>query len=221
MDAHKDALLKKPINQLRELAAVFDPPIELGKIDTRKVIVKKILAREEQEASSSPKAGPDDIGPARPAFEQAAAEVVGGESTERRGGPRPGAGRPLGMTDEKAKARNLPQVSNATINKAIFLAGQAWAQSVEIPAVAFDEKETELLALPVTQIQERYFPGIIPEMGHAFVALLYGIHQLVITRLILIKEVQAARKAGRGKEVEAVVNKPKEDSEVKLDGQTG
>jgi len=205
MDAHKEALLKKPITQLRELAAAFDPPIELGKIDTKKVIVRRILAREDQEASS-PKAGPADVGPVRPDFEAAAGTV------ENRGGPRPGAGRPLGMTDEKAAVKNLPKQPNMAIRQGVYVAGQAWAQSVRIPAVAFDDEETDLLALPLSQLQEFYFPGLIPEIAAVWVSLAYGLAKVIKVRLDLIKIVQAKRK--EGVDVEAVIgNPPKEESE--------
>lgn len=214
------------IDQLRRAAAAFDPPIKLKTNATRAVIARAILKREEQDAKREGRppvvdkgaGGPAgaDVVPARPEFEEAAA-APSEPTPEGRGGARPGAGRPAGMTDEKVAARNLAKISNVTIHKAIYLLGQAWANSVQIPAVAFDEQETDLLALPLTHIHDRYFPGLIPEMGHVFVALLYGIHQLVVTRMILIKAVQAKRKEGVDVEAE-IGNQPKAEGD---NGQAG
>jgi hypothetical protein len=124
------------------------------------------------------------------------------------------------MTDEKAAVKNLPKQPNMAIRQGVYVAGQAWAQAVKIPAVAFDDEETDLLALPLSQLQEYYFPGLIPEIAAVWVSLCYGIAKVVNVRLVLIREVQAARKAG--KPVETIIGneaKPKE-SEVKDAGRT-
>lgn len=204
---HRQALMGMPMSQLRELAAAFDPPIHLVAKESKARIVKKIIEREDREASShavSPPqgAGPGDVGPPRPDFE-AAVKTSEAEATERRGGPRKGAGRPLGMTDEKAAVKNLPKQPNMAIRQGVYVLGQAWAASVKIPAVAFDDDETDLIALPLSQLQEYYFPGLIPEIAAVWVSLAYGLAKVVKVRLDLIREVQAARK--EGKNVETVI----------------
>jgi hypothetical protein len=220
MNDHRRALLKKKLGELHQICWAFNPAIQVHAKDTKGELVKKIIDREDEESKkpSSPSlltAGTDDIGPPRPIFEEAAA------GPERRGGPRPGAGRPLGMTDEKAAVKNLPKQPNMAIRQGLYVAGQAWAQSVKIPAVAFDDEETDLIALPLSQLQEYYFPGLIPEIAAVWVSLAYGLARVVKVRLDLIKEVQAARK--EGKPVETIIgNKPTEETPAKeANGQAG
>jgi len=220
MDDHKQTLLKKPIQQLRELAAAFDPPIYLSGKENKDRIIRKIIAREAKEAaspaSSLPAAGAKDIAPPRPDFE-AAASAPAPPPVSKRGGVRKGAGKPLGMTDEKAAVKNLPKQPNMAIRQGVYVAGQAWAASVKIPAVAFDDEETDLLALPLSQLQEFYFPGLIPEIAAVWVSLAYGLAKVVKVRLDLIKVVQAKRKAGIDVEAE-IGNTPKEETD---NGHTG
>jgi hypothetical protein len=200
VDKHKQALAKMGLKQLREAALTFDPPIELKWNDTRPRIVKKIIEREQQESERK-----SDV-ETKPAtsvksnvnteFEAAAAAVTEPPKVDRRGGAGRGQGRPLGLTDEKAAVKNLPKQPNMAIRQGVYVLGQAWAASVKIPAVAFNDEETDLLALPLSQLQEFYFPGLIPEIAAVWVSLAYGIAKVVKVRVDLINEVRKARKEG-------------------------
>ncbi len=68
-----------------------------------------------------------------------------------RGGERDGAGRPLGMTDELAFYKRLPQQPHPAIRDFLRLAFHTWAAKSKCPAVELTEDEAFDLALPWTQ----------------------------------------------------------------------
>jgi hypothetical protein len=103
---------------------------------------------------SSPPAGQ---GEPKPEFERLISEGDVPEEADAegappgRGGVRPGAGRPLGMTDQLSAYARLPQQSHPAIRQGLCAVFQSWAVSVKCPEVALTPEEAEDLALPWTQ----------------------------------------------------------------------
>lgn len=75
---------------------------------------------------------------------------------EMRGGTRPGAGRPLGMTAKKAKLANLPNQPHELVLMAVNAAFDLWAAKAQIPELALTKQEAFDLALPYTRLAEFY-----------------------------------------------------------------
>lgn len=69
-----------------------------------------------------------------------------------RGGARPGAGRPEGMTNEIAAMNRLSQQPHPFVSGALELLFHRWAASVKCPDVALTKDEAFALALAWTQV---------------------------------------------------------------------
>jgi hypothetical protein len=214
MDEVLRVLCKMKRPELVAMAGEFHPPVSVGpKWNTRKIALA-IRQRQKEDAgtnsagSMSPALPGGKDAPAVPA-DQAAQPLPGflddkpgdegSDKIDGRGGPRPGAGRPLGMTDEKAKVRNLPTIPNETVVKLLLMAGGMIAGKTGIAETVFTRQEAEELGLPVTQLQEYYFPDGIPEIAWAWVSLIVTIYSVADAK---VKIVKAARAAAAVKELE-------------------
>lgn len=195
MDNQKKAykhLMKKKIKDLVYIAGSFDPPIILKPTWTKDKITKLILERQ-----NIPVKAPDHIeqGPVNPDFEAAA--QVDEPVKEKRGGVRPGAGRTPGMTDEKAKVRHLPQVPSTPIKQGCQSLFDFWASAAKIEELALTDDEAETLSLPITQLQEYYFPGILPEIAGTWIMLIFAVSRVVKPRIDKVNVVRKHRKETR------------------------
>lgn len=204
MDERKRAykiLMKMKIGELREIAERFEPPIVLKPSWTRDKIAKLILTRRfqvvpvAQQIKEKVPVKQQEKQPVNPEFEQAVAEPV----AEKRGGVRPGSGRPPGLTDEKAKVKNLPQYPSNPIKQGIQSVFDVWASAAKIEELALTDKEADLLALPLTQLQEYYFPGILPEIAGTWIMLIFAVSRVVKPRADMINDVRKQRKEARVK----------------------
>ena len=207
---YQKELRKKKIGELRKIAGRFEPPIELKPSWTRDKIAKLIFERRMDVArglSTSQEKGVShpsvfaqehkEQQPVNPEFEQAVkvAEPV----EEKRGGVREGAGRPKGMTDEKAKVRHLPQVPSTPIKQGCWALFDFWASAAKIEELALSDDEAETLSLPITQLQEYYFPGILPEIAGTWVMLIFAVSRIVKPRVDMVNKVRNQRKELRVK----------------------
>lgn len=201
-------LLKKKIGVLRTMAKGFEPPIELKPTWTKKKIARLIIKRQgsnqvrkKQQPANQPPAeqqapGPAP-GPAAPniGFEKAA--TVTEPPIEKRGGVREGAGRPMGMTDEKAKVKNLPKYPSIPIKQGVQALFDLWASFAKIEQLALSEPEADLLSLPLTQLQEYYFPGILPEIAGAWIMFIFAFTRVIKPRIDLIDVVRKQRRSAQ------------------------
>jgi len=198
---HIKALEAMKIEQLREAAASFDPPIKLAYNATRKRIINAIIEREDQAANM--KSAINIVGkmneqrPANPDFEQAVSSAPVEAPPENRGGARPGAGRPAGLTDEKARVKNLPQYSSAPVRQACVSLFDWWATLTRVRDIALSSDEAEVIALPITQLQEYYFPGMIPEIAAVWIGFIYAATIVVKPRIELINELRRQKAGGQ------------------------
>ena len=147
----------------------------------------------------------------KPEFEQALKQVASdvpaeaisdAEKKDGRGGARPGAGRPMGVTDDLALVNRLPQKPNLTLIPVLRIPFEIWAQGQGVPGLALKKDEAEELALPVTQLLEFYFPGRIPEIAWVWLMLLGSIYNVVEPRMKLLAELRKQKASvtagGRG-----------------------
>jgi len=133
--------------------------------------------------------------PLNPVFEAAA--KVEEPYVEKRGGYREGAGRPLGMTDEKAKVKNLPKIPSNSIKHGAVTVFSFWSREAKIEDLALTDEEAELWSLPATQLQEYYWPGLIPEILSIWIEFIYASIRIMESRFDLIDKVRKQRRAAR------------------------
>lgn len=132
---------------------------------TKRQLAKKILAAygaadlEKAAAGGAPNTvTPDfDLAASNREFEELcdgtdpAVEEV---ETPKRGGVRPGAGRPRGMTEEKAMYNRLSEQPHPAVKQMFELLFDAWATKSACPSVKLTEQEARDIALPWTNVLE-------------------------------------------------------------------
>jgi len=198
-------LSREKITELRRIAA--DLGIEYEKHWIRKKLIKEILNKQAGEVHVEPQ--PEAQQPANPEFERAAAEKAAEPVKDNRGGARPGAGRPLGLTDEKAKVKNLPQYPSNPIRQGLCCLFDLWAAAAKIEELALSDDEADMLSLPLTQLQEYYFPGILPEIAGTWIMLIFAASRIMKPRIKIINKTREQRHAKKE-------NKPEpEKTEIK------
>ncbi len=116
---------------------------------------------------------------------------------ENRGGPRPGAGRPRGSTDEFVAVNKLPEKANMTLVPVLQIPFELWSVSQNLKELALSKDEAEQFALPVTQLLEYYFPGKIPEIAFVWLMLLGTSYNILKPRLELISKIHIHSVPGR------------------------
>ena len=119
--------------------------------------------------------------PAVPPSDQTAPKKDG------RGGVRPGAGRPLGVTNEKSAVAKLPTLPNESVVAAFKMLFAAWEAGIKVDGVALTDEEARSMALPVTQLIEFYCPGQIPEIAWTWVMAAWSVGSVTLLRIKLIK----------------------------------
>lgn len=147
----------------------------------------------------------------KPEFEQALQEfhedhshppaAEAEEKVERRGGPRPGSGRPKGVTEEFAQVNRLPEKANATLVPVLQIPFATWARAIGVKEMALNKDEAKDLALPVTQLLEFYFPGRIPEIAWVWLMMLGTTYRILEPRLDLLAAKRKAIAADTGPSV--------------------
>lgn len=202
---YQKELRKKKIGELRKIAGRFEPPIKLKPSWTRDKIAKLILqrrfeivpvAQQIKDKISASVQERKEQQPVNPEFEQA---VKVEQPKAKVGGVREGAGRPKGMTDEKAKVRNLPQVPSTPIRQGLQSLFDVWASAAKIEELALSDDEAETLSLPITQLQEYYFPGILPEIAGTWIMLIFATSRIIKPRIDMVNVVRKQRKETRVK----------------------
>lgn len=127
------------------------------------------------------------------------------EKVERRGGPRPGSGRPKGVTEEFAQVNRLPEKANATLVPVLQIPFATWAKAIDVKEMALNKDEAKDLALPVTQLLEFYFPGRIPEIAWVWLMMLGTTYRILEPRLDLLATKRKAIASEQGPSVAAGV----------------
>lgn len=155
--------------QLQALADERGFGLKFNKSHTKADMRKKILQAQTAAEADAVEAGngtpAGDKLDANPAFENMLTQGSGfseeltpahgaTEFIDNRGGARPGAGRPPGMTAEIARYNALSQQPNPAIVDAFEMLFAAWATAARCPGVALTTQEAMDIALPWTQVLE-------------------------------------------------------------------
>jgi len=111
------------------------------------------------------------------------------------GGVRPGAGRPPGMSDEKARVQRLLKntVPEPVIKFAFECLFESWETAVKVEGLALSDDEINAIAVPTTNLKEYYLPNLnLSPVLEMWIGLAVGVKAVVQSRIVLIRE---ARKA--------------------------
>lgn len=179
-------------DELVKMCGEFDPPIKLPRTFSNLQAARMIRKRQLAAEAAAPIIQPEPEKPDNAEFLEATA-LVGSDKVDGRGGVREGAGRPKGMTAEKAAVAHLPQLPNESIVAAFRMAFAAWEASVKVSGVALSEDEAKQIALPVTQLLEYYFPGQIPEIAWTWIMAAWSVGSITMVRIQLIKVARQAK----------------------------
>jgi hypothetical protein len=106
---------------------------------------------------------------------------------DNRGGARPGAGRPMGVSDDMALVNRLPQKANVMLVPVLRIPFELWSIANNMPELELTKEEGEDLALPVTQLLEYYFPGKIPEIAWVWLMMCGATYNVMKPRMALIQ----------------------------------
>ncbi len=111
------------------------------------------------------------------------------------GGVREGAGRTPGLTDEKARIERIVknEVPDPTIKFAFECLFDGWEKAVKVKGLALSKDETNVIAVPVTNLKEYYFPGLdLSPAISMWIGLAIGVKAIVQSRIELIRETRKA-----------------------------
>jgi hypothetical protein len=178
-------LLGMKAKRLQEIADERGLGLKFNKSHNIETRAKRILAAEfsrDVEAQAAVIEAPAGSPPreANPIFEQkcasggsveaaAAGVQTGSAPTENRGGARPGAGRPLGMTDERSRATHVSEKPHPVVQALFEGLFAAWSVATGCAEVALTKEEAADLALPWTQALDYLgYTQYIPEWAKIF-----------------------------------------------------
>ncbi|OHB60897.1 MAG: hypothetical protein A2167_05510 [Planctomycetes bacterium RBG_13_46_10] len=162
------ALRKKEVIQM---ASEFTPPVEGKQSWNSRQWAFAIRRRQLLQLRTESNAAQDaaQVRDRKPEFE----EAVGGEGlppledqpAERRGGVRPGAGRPPGSTAEHVQIKRVMSIAqpNETIKGAYEIGFSVLVMKIEQLAPILTPERAAELALPATKLCEYYYKDQIPE----------------------------------------------------------
>ncbi len=189
-----------------ELTNVAKPlGVKVNKSINKGEVVKRIMrVYSDAVVSGEAKNGTPDLNqektilPESESFEALAsdAEVDQVMGAERRGGARPGAGRPKGMTEKKARMAHLPEQPHEMILLALSGAFELWASKSGVPEVALTKAEAVELALPLTRLGEYY--GVtkwLPEELMLWLAPVWATHSILKVKRQIITEAKGGKDA--------------------------
>lgn len=185
-----------------------DLGLEFGKNHNRAERSKRILARYADldvaaETKDPPSTDPAALGEARPEFERLiqsdALDVDADTETPQRGGARPGAGRPAGMTDDLSRLSHLSPQPHPVVKSLLSGMFQSWSVAAKCREIALTESEAIELAVPWSQTLE--YLGVterIPPWLHL------GVMTLWTTFAIVKQKAAIAREAAKRPQQEPV-----------------
>lgn len=194
LDIKKDKILRQLIalkkSELIKIAAEFKPPIELKKSANGRQIAFAIRRRQLQDnpPPGSSQGDPKDR-QQNTEFEQAVSDIPLSDQPpkDKRGGQRPGAGRPQGSTTEHVHIKRVMEIAqpNETIKGAYeILFALATMKLTPLATVLTPERAAEL-SLPATKLCEFYYKDQIPE--ELLIWLEFGVgHAVLLTEIVQV-----------------------------------
>jgi len=145
-----------------------------------------------------PASGSESLKPANPEFEQLVKGPALEPKKENRGGLRPGAGRPMGVSDDMAEINRLPEVPHSSIKILVEIPFELWAAVNGMPELALSKEEARTVSLSITRLAEYYCPGITKGIMFEWLALGGLITGVTKSRLEKIQQRKAAGKVVNG-----------------------
>ena len=121
----------------------------------------------------------------------------GGDKVERRGGARPGAGRPAGLSDELSRINKLPDVPNKAISNALQMPFELWSIATKVKELALSDDEADDLALPITQLLAYYWPDAYDHIAWIYLCLMGCVTKITVPRFKLLADLRKQRQAER------------------------
>jgi len=128
-------------------------------------------------------------------IESAESDVEADNETPQRGGARPGAGRPPGMTDDLSRLSHLSPQPHPVVKSILSGMFQSWSLAAKCPEIALTEMEAVDLALPWSQTLE--YMGIterIPPWLHLGIMTIWATVNMVKRKAGLAREAVKHRK---------------------------
>ncbi len=113
---------------------------------------------------------------------------------DNRGGAREGAGRPQGMTAERAAVMKLPDVPNKTIKDSLEALFELWSQATKCPEVALTKDEASDLALHWTRLL--HMAGVeqkIPDWASEIVTGMWDTYNMVKIKAATARQAAVTR----------------------------
>ena len=191
--------------------------LTFGKNHSKAERAKRIVARyaemdldaDGEGARPSPPFTPVQPGPGapKPAFEQLidgdpATSTAADDQPEGRGGARPGAGRPEGMTDEIAAYNRLSKQPHPFVKQAVEKIFDAWAARADCAEIRLSKEEAVALALPYTHALELSGLGNrIPPWAMVGLSCIWSTAMIVDAKAALVRKVREAKRHPAGGEV--------------------
>jgi hypothetical protein len=189
-------LKKKPRRDLIPIAASLGLTVREGW--NRDKLAEEIVKADALKPGADPEPKPDIPAPPTDEFDKltaAAAEPKPEpEPKDSRGGFRPGAGRPDGLTDLKARIENLPKRADAWMVAALKALFNLWSIKVGIDKVALTEEEALEIALPFSQIVAFHFPQFQETILHVYIGAAWTAWNVVLAKVRIIKEAKGWNK---------------------------
>jgi len=165
------------------------------------VAKKKVKTKKKPAESKKVIVKADNVSPAsfepKPAFESAMASsaLIEEPKKDGRGGARPGAGRPKGITDELSIVNKLPEKANLQMVPVIQMPFRFWARRTGVPEMALSKEDAEEWALPIYQLLSIYFPGKIPEIAWIWLNFTGVTIRIMDSRLDLLAQKRSEKQA--------------------------
>lgn len=117
----------------------------------------------------------------------AAAPNDADEKPDRRGGCRPGAGRPKGSTADICAVRQLPEQPNEAIKASLEALFVLWSIKSGVDGVRLTQDEAVKIALPVTHMMQLNNVEI-PQSAHVYIMGIWSIWEVTASKIALIRE---------------------------------
>ena len=174
----------------------------------------KILLRQTEQAAAPTTEQPHlDVSSKRPPLSDASLpsfdrltepDEADAPRPDNRGGEREGAGRPEGMTDEKAAMNRLSQQPHPFFQFGLERLFKTWAQSVHCAEIALTKDEAFDLALVWTQVGDYYgVPDKIPPWLQLGIMAIWTTANIIASKAALARESRAVQEQAKQTEAPA------------------
>lgn len=145
-----------------------------------------------------------------PKFTKSLEELAGVDTKEKRGGVRPGGGRPVGSTQQKINTDRVNEAmaveTNESIKEIVKIPFDLWANATGIETLKLTDKQVCALADPIAKLTAYYLPMILNNPVYLmWFTLATAAISITWPRLMIIDK---AKKAKKDRVEESLARKP-------------